>query len=607
MSKQTVQANKEAIDLFLNDLPQSDRKPAIRAWVAETQKSGAQEKADIAYLQERFQSENDSWKRTWCLTALAILDNSSVIDDMRNWVEEADFEWLRYWGTVNLANLIHSATKRDEELKIFLIERIHEDRSPYVRAVALRLLVEMDHNESCLDAKKLREFHPHLDETATLEPMTMLQDMLDGSNWEYRGAACKALRSEASIKQYGTPDHKKPKKHESAFSRHVEQRFISRIAKILHNRYELGDVRYQAAHAMQNMRQSESLEDVIEILGDALKETRDLRGMARRVCVEALDDLATAKTKEALLFALEDDDAEIRQRAAKALAKKQCLAEDGAITYIIETMLQLSSEAETPEAKTKAKDRRYWKYIEALRHIDQTKAADTLSQYLHHRNPEMSERAEVALVDLGGETASRTLEQQRAKAVETYTTLLGEADEKIMEQFEHLMQRAQVAFLLSMWMHGIVFLLGVITLLGSLMIAFDIHPLGRCQGNANAACFSEFQRFVGSVGSIGSLGVLLFLFYQDPIRNIRQSVNNLVKVNVLFLGYVRRINQIDATFKQVFLDLRNFDTAQMQITVAEIEESVEKTLAKIAMYLEEPPSPMQSAWLNNATNNQRKD
>ena len=63
-------------------------------------------------------------------------------------------------------------------------------------------------------------------------------------------------------------------------------------------------------------------------------------------------------------------------------------------------------------------------------------------------------------------------------------------------------------------------------------------------------------------------------------------MTNLIKVNVVFLGYIRQINQIDATFKQLFLDAPGFSIGQMKDTVAEIESSVDNTLSKVQMYLE---------------------
>ncbi len=78
------------------------------------------------------------------------------------------------------------------------------------------------------------------------------------------------------------------------------------------------------------------------------------------------------------------------------------------------------------------------------------------------------------------------------------------------------------------------------------------------------------------------------MFHQTGrLQNLGHSVNNLVKVNVVFLGFVRQINQIDATFKQMFLSISGFGPDQMEQTVSQIQQSVEQTLEKVKAYLVE--------------------
>jgi len=146
--------------------------------------------------------------------------------------------------------------------------------------------------------------------------------------------------------------------------------------------------------------------------------------------------------------------------------------------------------------------------------------------------------------------------------------LLGDADKQIMAQFNSLMAQARAGFTMSMFMHGAIFVVGVLVLGYSLYVAFS-HG------------FETFERYVGVGAAVGSLGTLLLLFYKDPLKNIRESVTNLVKVNVIFLGYVRQINQIDATFKQLFLASTGFSTEQMNKTVVQIQASVKQTMEEV--------------------------
>jgi hypothetical protein len=123
-------------------------------------------------------------------------------------------------------------------------------------------------------------------------------------------------------------------------------------------------------------------------------------------------------------------------------------------------------------------------------------------------------------------------------------------------------------------MHRIIFGIGALLLIASLIVAL-------------ASGLDTLQGWIGVGGSVGSLATLLLLFYRNPVRNIDQAVAQLIKVDVIFLGYIRQINQIDATFKQLFLSTMSFGIEQMERTVEEIRETVDKTMLGIRENLSE--------------------
>ena len=278
----------------------------------------------------------------------------------------------------------------------------------------------------------------------------------------------------------------------------------------------------------------------------------------RRNCVDLLVQICRPETKNALLFALEDDDAEIRVCVANGL--KEALGRTGAVKFIVEELL----EQDTPDVKC---------YLDALRLIDKSGAANALTEYLRHSDSKIRDRASFALVQLGGEEAVRTFQRKREEALDKYTGLLKDADENIMGQYNSLMERAQKAFSMSMWMHTIIFSVGVLILVASLYVALS-------EG------FGTFERYAG-IGAAGAgLGTLLLMFYKGPQESIKKSVTSLVEVNVVFLGFVRHINQIDATFKQMFLAFRRFGVEQMRQTVEQIQNSANKTMEEVKAYME---------------------
>ena len=471
------------------------------------------DKEDIAaFLTDRLSKEKDGWARAWSVSALAAINATDAASILASRIDlrKEEFKWVRYWAVVGLNKL------QPPNLQNHLVKAT-KDPDPMVKAIALRVLIENGFEDD------------HVEQLIAL---------MRDSDWYCRWAACKVLRRAAG---------------RQPFREGIENRFIPVLEERLHDNHELMDVRFQAALSFGGLEHK--WKEAIEALTRALHG--DLSDWARRSCVDALAQIGKPETKEALLLALQDNDAEIRVRAANAL--KDALGETEAARFIIsEELLRQDEPSE--------------RYFDALRWISSDVATDVLSDHLRHPDPDVATRASGALAKLGGEAAVRTLQTERTKALQTYTDLLGTADSQVMEQFSRLMGKAHQAFSMSMWMHSIIFGLGVGVLIASIFVALS-------KG------FETFERFVGIGTAAGSLLTLLLLFYKDPIKNIHRSVTDLVEVNVVFLGYVRQINQIDATFKQLFLAKARFGVPDMQQTVEQIQTSVQRTLEEVKGYL----------------------
>jgi hypothetical protein len=386
---------------------------------------------------------------------------------------------------------------------------------------------------------------------------------------EQRWAVFKALRQDTSSQPL--PDY-------------IERKVISIAEDRLLDGTEWRDVRYQAALVLGDVQHRKT--EATIILSNLLRRTPPPPKLVLLNSLDALAQLnnrdlakdsngkdpATEREKarlsdpdnqrvvtEALLFILQTDDPVVSFRAIDAISKT--MTDTQATNSIIDTLLR--SSGPMPEG-----------YFHALRQINHRLAAKQLSDNLLHPDQDVTRRASEALTQLGGTEALRTLQAQRAQMLDKYTTLLHEADQQIMGQFNSLMRNARFAFRVSMTMHIITFSMGVLLILTSIYLSYNNGQLP--------------QILAPGIG--GGLVTLLTLFYKDPIRYIGQAVNRLVKVNIVFLGYVRQINQIDATFKQMFISSTDFGTAQMDKTVAKIQEAVQQTLDEVKTYLIEPGS-----------------
>jgi hypothetical protein len=274
--------------------------------------------------------------------------------------------------------------------------------------------------------------------------------------------------------------------------------------------------------------------------------------------------LKKREVQTAMLLALEDTAPDIRAGAVESL--RRILGPKAAVQVVVEALLERDDQ---PDG-----------YIDALRRIDSINASSLLSESLWHPDPDKQRRASEALTDLGGAEALRKLLAQNRQFVDKYTEMLSDADRRIMKQHDQLMGQARFSFRTSMYMHIIVFLLGVGILIATVALAI-------WQGVLNDTT-DPVVALVTTVPGLagGFVGVWLGMFYRTPIENIRRSTADLVKINITFLGFIRQINQIDATFKQFYLNTAGFGLDQMQETVEQIQITVGKSLERVQTFID---------------------
>jgi hypothetical protein len=91
-------------------------------------------------------------------------------------------------------------------------------------------------------------------------------------------------------------------------------------------------------------------------------------------------------------------------------------------------------------------------------------------------------------------------------------------------------------------MDVVVFAVGVVLLLGSAGCAlFITGDLAKWVG-------------VGLSGGIGVLGVVYGVLIANPRRQVRESVDHLMRLKIVFLAYLRRLHQTDQAYTRRFLD-----------------------------------------------------
>jgi hypothetical protein len=215
--------------------------------------------------------------------------------------------------------------------------------------------------------------------------------------------------------------------------------------------------------------------------------------------------------------------------------------------------------------------------VDALRVIDPSEgevAATVLNKYLSNEDVSVKQRAEHALTRVGGEKAVQTLMGQKSEVLRVYNELLAKADEPIQDLFKETMRQAQRSFRISQWMSITIFIIGVGALIAGLYVAFTAGQDG-------------IQRIFGAGTSIvGVIAVVLDMMLRDPHKRVQEATSVLLRIKVIFLGYVRQIHQVDATFKHEFIKGgKDFGSDKVQETVKQINDVMNSTMDMIALHL----------------------
>jgi HEAT repeat protein len=278
----------------------------------------------------------------------------------------------------------------------------------------------------------------------------------------------------------------------------------------------------------------------------------------RLIAVMSLGRLGNVGAKDALLKALFDEDAEIRVQATAVLS--ELLSPATAVREIVQRALS----GETPKDS--------WEHLyDALRRIDVERiiSVEILNKELGGEDRLRAEAAEEILLNLGGWAAMHRLSQRRS-TLQTLDNILSESEQVVRSTFEETIKQARRNFYFAMSVNVLVVTIGLA------LITIAIVQLARDP--------SKLESWILPGGS-GVLGIVINGWFNNPRKHAREDLRTLLNVNVIFLGFLRQLNQIDATFKHAYIEGLNFGADEMQLTVQQIDTTVERTLRMAAGHL----------------------
>ncbi len=254
----------------------------------------------------------------------------------------------------------------------------------------------------------------------------------------------------------------------------------------------------------------------------------------RTAAITALGNLEVQSSGPLLLEELVDYNPAIVRQAAKSTEK--VLGLPTTVGRIVEAAIKSGSPA-TAGA-----------FALALRWMDRDTVAEELEKLMMSGSIAEQEISRTLLSELGGLAAYEKL-RFRTATIKQYGDVLEQAEVRVRTLFEQSIIEAQKGFDLATKLDTIIFGLGVILI--AISAGFALFKSG------------DIAVWAG-VGGTGVLGVLYGLLISNPRRQVREGVDHLMRVKIVFLAYLRRLHQTDQAYTRLLLENEKITPDQLK-------------------------------------------
>lgn len=289
-----------------------------------------------------------------------------------------------------------------------------------------------------------------------------------------------------------------------------------------------GDVLFDAIIALTRISaESPHAEAVAATLENFVTSYRWPMFDAMRVkALIGLGNLRVKRTAAVLVEELSDDNPAVVFEAGRALEK--VLGIGDATREIVDAAIRV-----TPEALPKLGN--------ALRSMNRAAVVEQLEVAMLNGSEEQQESARALLSEVGGAQAFQRL-RARTTAVSQYVNFLEEAEGRVRDLFEGSIVEARHGFTIATRMDVTVFIVGVALIVVSAgALLFAGKDLSNWAG-------------IGLTGGTGVLGVIYSLLVSNPRKQVREAVDHLMHLKIVFLGYLRQLHQTDQAYTRRLLE-----------------------------------------------------
>lgn len=162
-------------------------------------------------------------------------------------------------------------------------------------------------------------------------------------------------------------------------------------------------------------------------------------------------------------------------------------------------------------------------------------------------------------------------EYSRRRTLDTYASSVDEADSKVTDFIQQVIKETTRAFRTMVALYVVSYLAAVLALVSGLFLI----PF---QSQTNNFLLLAIVCIIGGV--IG----IIYMQNRNPVRSVRYMIDNLVKLNIIFAGYIRQIHQVDAVFEDMFASGKEIEPAAAEQMLSHLQDAMAEAMSAISQF-----------------------
>jgi hypothetical protein len=164
---------------------------------------------------------------------------------------------------------------------------------------------------------------------------------------------------------------------------------------------------------------------------------------------------------------------------------------------------------------------------------------------------------------------------ERAQSMQIYSSALRDADEKVLKLFDTVSEQTERYFEFNAKLY-----IATIVMIAGILFTSFIIAIFSSTGNLFYQIFSIVGLFSGTI-------TLIILLFRNPLKHARQMLENTVRINVVFLSFVRRLQQFDLALRFVFMETQSRDFNKVHAQIQEFQNMVDQTSEEISQIIQD--------------------